>query len=314
MEIQKLVSGYVGAYYRLMRVLIIGCGYIGVPLGAELARLGHQVFGLRRTRVAEPLLSADGITPLNADITRPSDLATLPPHYDWIVNCVASSGGGADAYRSVYLEGTQNLLEWLRPNPPARFVYTSSTSVYGQTDGSLVDEESPAEPTTETARILVATEKLLLDTHQQERFPAIILRVAGIYGPDRGHYFKQFLRNEARISGQGDRLLNMIHRDDVVGALIAALKNGQPGTIYNAVDDEPVTQLAFFEWLAGRLGAPLPPFDSEEETTGRKRGVTHKKVSNKKLKTELRYEFKYPTFRQGYGAGTGLPERSDFST
>ena len=78
----------------------------------------------------------------------------------------------------------------------------------------------------------------------------MILRVAGIYGPDRGHWFKQFLKNEARIEGDGSRFLNMIHRDDVIGCIIAALKSGRPGEIYNAVDDEPVSQMNFFQWLA----------------------------------------------------------------
>ena len=84
------------------------------------------------------------------------------------------------------------------------------------------------------------------------KFPAVILRVAGIYGPERGHWFRQFLNDEARIEGDGSRWLNMIHRDDVAGCIIAALKNGRAGEIYNAVDDEPVRQIDFFRWLAER--------------------------------------------------------------
>ena len=87
----------------------------------------------------------------------------------------------------------------------------------------------------------------------------MILRVAGIYGPERGYLLKQYLKNEARIEGRGERILNMIHRDDLIGVIIAALKSGRAGEIYNAVDDEPVTQFTFFEWLAGTLGKDLPP-------------------------------------------------------
>ena len=229
-------------------------------------------------------------------------LAQLPASYEWVVNCVSASGGGVEEYRQVYLRGTQNLIAWLAGSPLKKFVYTSSTSVYGQNDGSLVKETSPTEPAAETAKVLVETEKVLVETAQQQRFPAVILRLAGIYGPGRGYWFKQYLKNEARIEGTGARILNLIHRDDVAGAIIAALKSGRPGEVYNAVDDEPVSQLSFFQWLSGPLGKELPPSAPEDPDAVRKRGVTNKKVSNRRLKMELGYQFKYPTFRQGYTA------------
>jgi nucleoside-diphosphate-sugar epimerase len=293
-----------------MRTLIVGCGYVGLPLGAELVRQGHEVFGLRRSAAAENELKAAGIRPLAGDVTKPETLAKLPRKFDWVVNCVAA-GGSADNYRQIYLEGNRNLVSWLADSPPDKFVYTSSTSVYGQNDGSIVTEKSPAEPEADTAKVLVKTEKLLLDAacgsrgcspHQQ--FSAVILRVAGIYGPERGHWFKQFLNGEARIEGDGSRWLNMIHRDDVAGCIIAALKNGHPGEIYNAVDDDPVSQLKFYEWLAVELKRPLPPKVPADAEIWRKRGVTNKRVSNAKSRTELNYKFQFPDFRKGYGAET----------
>jgi nucleoside-diphosphate-sugar epimerase len=285
-----------------MRVLIIGCGYVGIPLGQELVRLGHEVFGARRSADALETLKAAGIHPLVVDICKREDLENLPRDFDWVVNTVSSNKGGAAEYQDVYLNGTRNLIEFFASNPPKKFVYTSSTSVYGQVDGSLVKESSPTEPLGETSQILVQTENLLLDAARQKKISAIVLRVAGIYGPDRGHLFLQYLRNEARISGKGERLINMIHRDDVVGAIIAALKSGRAGEIYNAVDDEPVAQIHFFRWLSETLGKNMPPFATEAENAARKRGLTQKKVSNRKLKMELGYQFKYPTFRQGYTA------------
>ncbi len=284
-----------------MKCLIVGCGYIGLPLGAELVREGHEVFGLRRSAVAENELKAAGIHPLIGDVTKPETLAKLPRPFDWVVNCVAA-GGSVENYRRIYLEGNQNLVSWLADSPPKKFVYTSSTSVYGQNDGLVVTEDTPAEPAEETSKILVETEKLLLAAVAEHKFPAMILRVAGIYGPERGHCFKQFLCGEARIEGDGSRFLNMIHRDDVVGCIIAALKSGRAGGIYNAVDNEPVSQLHFFQWLATALGKPLPPSVSEDAGMVRKRGVTNKRVSNRKLKVELGYQFKHPDFRSGYGA------------
>jgi nucleoside-diphosphate-sugar epimerase len=285
-----------------MRVLIVGCGYVGFPLGVELLRCGHEVFGLRRSAADE--LKAAGIFPLRADVTKLDELKKIPRDFDWVVNCAASGGGGAEDYRKIYLEGNRNLVAWLAGSPLKKFVYTSSTSVYGQSDGSVVTEDNPAEPAEETSKILVAAEKLLLAAAAERRFPAVILRVAGIYGPARGHWFKAFLRGEAHLEGEGSRWLNMIHRDDLIGAIMAALECGSPGEIFNAVDDEPVTQLKFFEWLAAELNRPLPPKVPVNPETWRKRGVTNKRVSNAKLRAELKYEFKFPDFRAGYAAET----------
>ncbi len=282
-----------------MRVLIAGCGYIGSSLGVELVRQGHKVFGLRRSRSAEAELKAAGIEPLSADISQATELAALPSAYDWVVDCVSAGlGGGPAAYKAAYLEGMTNLLAWLQPAPPNKFVYTSSTSVYGQTGGETVDETSPAEPSAETGKILVATENKLLSA-ARKGFPAIVLRLAGIYGPGRGYWLKQVVSGQARLEGAGDRVLNMVHRDDVAGAILTALERGQPGEVYNVVDDEPVTQRAFFQGLSAFLGKPMPS-PAAEPAPPSKRGLSNKQVSNRKLKTELGYRFKYPTFREGF--------------
>jgi len=285
-----------------MRTLIIGCGYVGVPLGARLLAEGHEVFGLRRTADSEGEMEAAGIQALVGDVTNPSQLAVLPGPFDWVVNLVSSSRGGAEVYREVYLEGTRKILDWLRSAPPKRYLYTSSTSVYGQLDGSWTTEESDANPSTETARILVDTEELLMDAASNGGFPATIYRVAGIYGPGRGHLFHKFLRGEATLSGDGSRLINMIHLADLVTAIVDGLKRGRAGRIYNVVDDEPVAQLKFFRWLAERLDRPMPPSAPEGASPKRKRAVTNKKVSNRRLKEEIGCVFEYPSFREGYGA------------
>ncbi|HKQ38824.1 MAG TPA: SDR family oxidoreductase [Verrucomicrobiae bacterium] len=263
-----------------MRVLILGAGYVGEPLASELGARGHKVLAAsRRTGV---------------DIRDNADLKQLGHGWDWIVNTVSSSKGGVEDYRRVFIEGTRNIIDWLSGSATQKYLFTSSTSVYGQTDGSIVDETSPTQPQSETSKILVETEQLLRGV------PAIILRAAGIYGADRGHLFQQYLRGQATISGDGSRYLNMIHRDDVVRTIIAALERGKPGEIYNVTDDEPVTQLEFFQWLASTLNRPMPPFGPE--ALSRKRGVTNKRVSNRKLRQELRCELAYPNYRVGYGA------------
>jgi nucleoside-diphosphate-sugar epimerase len=245
-------------------------------------------------------LTSAGITPLIADVSNREDLDKLPLPFDWVVNTVSSSKGGIEDYKQVYLQGARNLIDWLSQNPPKKFVYTSSTSVYGQDDGSWVREDSAAQPASETSRVLLETENVVLQAARENKFPAVVLRVSGIYGPERGHAFRQFLKGAAQMSGSGQRFMNMIHLDDVVGAIIAALERGRPGEIYNASDDEPVTQLHFYRWLVEVLALDMPPF--ADEGADRKRGLTSKRVSNRRLKMELGCQLKYPTFRDGYTA------------
>jgi nucleoside-diphosphate-sugar epimerase len=285
-----------------MRVLIIGCGYVGLPLGAELVRQGLEVFGLRRSGAASAEMESAGIQPLIGDITQPGHLSRLPTDYDWVVDAISASGGGLDAYRAVYLEGARHLVDWLGASPPKKFVYTSSTGVYGQTDGSTVDESSPTEPAADTARILIEAECVLLEAARRRGFPAVVLRLAGIYGPGRGYWLKQHLSGEMRIQGDGRRYLNMVHRDDAIGAIIAALRRGRPGQVYNVVDNEPVPQRVLFEWFCQHFGGAMPPSVPAEPAGQSKRGITDKKVGNLKLTTELGYHFNYPTFREGFRA------------
>lgn len=281
-----------------MRALIVGCGYVGMELGRQLIERSHEVLGLRRQPGRDEAFAAFGIKPLAADITRPETLKQLPNDFDWVVNCAASGGGTVEDYRSVYLDGTRNLLEWLAAKPPRKYVFTSSTSVYSQDDGSVVDEESTATGATGASKVLVETEQELLKA-AKKGFPASILRVAGIYGPARGHWFKLYLQGVATIEGDGGRYLNMAHREDVAGAIIAGLEQGKAGEIYNVADDEPVSQHLFFQWLSAELNRPMPPVG--EPPKERKRGASNKRISNSKLKRELGYRFRFPTFREGYG-------------
>src|SRR3954468_11450459 len=99
-----------------MRALIIGCGYVGVPLGKRLIQLGHEVHGMRRTAESAAELGQFGIKPVVGDISPPGALDALDG-FDWIVNCVSSDKGGAAEYRQVYLEGNQKLVAWARTHP-----------------------------------------------------------------------------------------------------------------------------------------------------------------------------------------------------
>lgn len=267
-----------------MKILIIGCGYVGFPLGQALASAGHEVHGVRRSD-----FTAENITPQRIDITAPNALDALPRDFDWVINTVSSARGDAGVHRTVFVDGAKNLLDWLGDSS-ARVLFTSSTSVYPQTDGDWVDETSPANPKGGTAQNLAQAEELFLNAPQA----VTVLRVAGIYGPQRGYLFRQFLKGEAVLTKGGTRWINMIHRDDVVGAILAAMD--LTPSIYNVADDEPVTQRVFFEWLAKRLDKLMPP---EGESVSRKRVATNKRVRNAKLKA-AGWQLRFPTSREGY--------------
>lgn len=280
-----------------MRTLIVGCGYVGVAIAARLHQAGHEVFGLRRSAVA-PTASA-GIQPVQADVTDPESLAALPVPLDWVVYCVSAGRSAPDTYRAAYLEGTRNLLKRLSAAPPQRFLYTSSSGVYGQNDGSWVTESSEAIPPGETGRILAEAEQLVLHPDSAAVSPGIVVRLAGIYGPGRDYWRRQFLEGNATLDGDGSRCLNMIHREDVAGAVVAALERGRAGEIYNVVDNEPIPQKELFQWLSRRMGRPMPSPGPSRDSL-RKRGVTNKRISNRKLREQLNYQLQYPTFREGY--------------
>lgn len=285
-----------------MRVLIIGCGYIGLPLATQLVAQGHEVVGIRRTPAGAEALSEAGVEPVIADITQP-DFALPPGRFDQVVFCAAARrDDGEEGYRAVYVEGLGQVLARLgQGERPAKFVYTSSTGVYGQRGGVLVKEHTPTEPRTATARHLLEAESLVVAAGKAG-LPSVILRVAGIYGPDRLPLLDRFLKNEVRIVGQGTRHQNMIHRDDVVAAILAALRDGRAGECYNVVDQEPVTEIHFYTWLAETLGKWVPQSVPAETDPARLREVVDQKVSNRRLTMELGCRLKYPNFRLGYTA------------
>jgi len=285
-----------------MKVLIIGCGYVGQCLAEQLVRQGDAVYAVCRSSERQADLRAAQVVPLLADVTKPESLAGLGVGYDWVVNCVSASGGGPREYQKVYVQGNQNLVSWLSTSPPKRFVYTSSTSVYGQLDCREVDESSATDPSTESGRDLLEAERVLLSAAERG-FPAVVLRLAGIYGPGRTYWAEQIRAGAARIGANPDRFVNMIHRDDAAGSIIAALERGRTGLIYNVVDNEPVPLRLLLKWLSSELHTPPPVLEPGAESVMGKRGQSNKRVSNLKLRTELGYKLKFPTFREGYSAG-----------
>ncbi|HEX4641584.1 MAG TPA: hypothetical protein VH252_09365, partial [Chthoniobacterales bacterium] len=175
----------------------------------------------------------------------------------------------------------------LRAFPSATLLFTSSTSVYAQSDGSVVDETSLAEPRHARGQILRETEELVLGAG------GIVTRLAGIHGPGRSFFLTRFL--EGASSDRPDRLINQVHRDDIVSALLLlAERRGElRGEVFNVAGDEPIKASEAYGWLSSRLKRPLPK--AAEASRASKRGQGNKQVSNRKLRA-LGWEPRYPTF------------------
>ena len=279
-------------------MLIAGCGYLGLALGRHLAGFGHQVHGLRRSPDALDALRKAGIHPHAADLTRPETLRDLPNVWDAAVLCVAPSGPGESNYHQTYFVGARNLLEWLKPRPPSRLIFTSSTSVYPQNAGELIDEASPAEPASPTARILRQTEDLLLAA-ASAGFHVQILRAAGIYGPGR-HRLDEARQGWGLPTPDPSRWMNFIHRDDLATAVVAAIERGRSEGVLNVSDDHPATAAEFTEWLERRVGVPQTDAPTGAGERRRTRAVTSKRIVARRLREELGWAPQYPDFRAGY--------------
>jgi nucleoside-diphosphate-sugar epimerase len=264
--------------------LIVGCGYLGRRVAARWLAAGRRVAALTR-RNAETL-AALGIEPILGDVLDPGSLKQLP-RARTLLHAIALDRTTGKTMREVHVHGLGNILEYA-PRPQ-RFIHIASTGVYGQVDGSWVDEPSATEPVEESGRIVLEAEALL----RSKRPDAIILRFAGIYGPDRLLRKQAILKGEPLL-GDAERWLNLIHVDDGAAAVIAAEAKGVPDETYNVADDAPATRRDFYTRLAELLGAPPARFESRPEA-----GSANRRVSNRKARELLGWTPRFPTYREG---------------
>jgi len=286
-----------------MRAVILGCGYVGLELGRQLDAAGHDVTGVRRSTDGIDAIETAGFDAVAADVTDADDLAAVPDA-DWLVFAASSGGRGADAARTVYVDGLTTAIEHFggREDAPDRLVYTSSTGVYGDHGGDWVDESTPIEPTTEKTRVLAEAERVARERATAMGIDGTVTRFAGLYGPDR-YRLERYLRGPVTAG-----YLNMVHRDDAAGAvahLLTADRARDEAVV--VADDEPVHKWRFADWLADRCGVLRPEkrpktarlAAGDLSTPAARRLRTSKRCSNARLH-ELGYEFRYPTFREGY--------------
>jgi len=275
-----------------LRVLIAGCGSLGSALAARLAGEGHEVVALRRRPEALP----PGVRPFAADLGDAASLRGLAGPFAAVVYAAAPGGREEAAYRAVYETGVANLLAAVRC---ARFLLVSSTSVYAQDAGEWVDERSPAEPRAFTGRTVLAGEALARERHSA----ACAVRLGGLYGPRRTRLLRAARTGGLAYQAAPPRYTNRIHRDDAAGALAHLLRRPSLEPVYVGVDCEPAAEEPFQRWLAARVGGAPPRLRA-----GAPEGAG-KRCSNRLLLASG-YRFRFPTFREGYGA-LAAAERED---
>jgi nucleoside-diphosphate-sugar epimerase len=275
-----------------MDKLIIGCGYLGRRVAKRWLMQGHTIHALTRGREAE--LQALGIQPIRGDVRELLDASALPPAQT-VLYAVAPGRDEGQTPEDVWIQGlihTATVMHDWRTRP--RFIFISSTSVYGQMDGEDVDESSPTTPHEEAGQVLLGAEEFLRGDWPD----AIILRFAGIYGPGR------LLRSKAIQAGEPiiadpEKWLNLIHVEDGADAVLAVEALCKPGHIYNISDGHPVRRREFFARMAELLNAPPPRYVPPAADARPPHETANRRVSNRRMREELKMELHYPDYEVG---------------
>jgi nucleoside-diphosphate-sugar epimerase len=247
-------------------VLIFGCGYVGRRAAARWLASGRSVAAVTRGNAAE--LAASGIEPIVGDVCDPVTLRNLP-RAGTVLHAIGLDRSAGRSMREVYVQGLANVLDAL-PEPD-RFIHISSTSVYGQSDGGWVNEDSPTAPVDDSGRV----------------------RFAGIYGPGR-LLRKQALMKGEPLIGDCEKWLNLIHVDDGVEAILAAETKAETGEVFNIADGSPVSRRDFYTHWAKLLGAPEAAFDHRPEP-----GAANRRIAIDKAKRELGWSPTVASHRDG---------------
>ena len=297
------------------KLVVFGAGYVGGKLARRALASGWRVVALTRNRETAAELRAAGAEAVIDELANEAwwNAPELRAGAERVAVTVAAGGGGAEGYHRSYVEGLKSVVGWGRRVAEAggvagRLIYTSSTSVYPQGGGVRVTEEDPVGGEAETTRALVEAERIAGEWAGATGVGAVVLRLAGIYGPGRVHLVEQVRSGE--VSGRAETRLNLIYRDDIIGAMEAAYERGaergaQGGgagggaAVFNLADEGGATKGEVVAWLAERLGVPMPRFTGLP--VGGRRAVTPDRIIDAaKARSVLGWRPRWPTFREGY--------------
>lgn len=279
-----------------MRILIVGCGDVGLRT-ARLLGGRARLFALSHSPDRFDQLRAAGITPVSGDLDDRGSLERLAGLADVILHFAPPPGEGETDPR------TRRLLAALARNPHPRMVYISTSGVYGDCAGETVAETRPARPNNTRAKRRADAEAQLRRWGRHERRVGI-LRAPGIYAQDR-FPAERVRKALPAIVAEDDAYTNHIHADDLARLALAVLFRGRPNRVYNAVDDSGLKMGDWFDVVADHLDLPRPPRLPRAEviaavTPAMRSFLTEsRRLSNRRMKRELRFRLKYPTVREG---------------
>lgn len=269
-----------------MNVLIAGCGDVGNVLAVSLLQDGHVVFGLKRDTSTLP----DGVIPIKADLTDPDTLTNLPTEIDSLVFLPTPASRDQVGYEAIFIQGWENIWAGLKQSP-ARTVLVSSTAVFGESNGGIVDEKTAPEPTGFNGKVLLRMEQLAAGCTEN----LVVVRISGIYGPGRERLIRLAVSDGFEVQQSPPCFTNRIHRDDAAAALKHLLLIDKPEALYIASDDQSAPRYDVVKWLAEAQGEIAPKGLTDENAN---RG---KRVCNQRLR-DSGFSLTYPDYRKGYGA------------
>lgn len=273
---------------RSLNILIAGCGHLGHLLGEALAKQ-HTVWGLRRSQISQ----SSSIKWIQADLTNKDSLRHIPDNIDYIFFTAAPHIHTARAYLATYLIGLKNLLNTLKVKQIKlkRFYFVSSTSVYHQSHGEWVDENSTTLPIHFTGRVLLKAEWTLASFD----IPYTIIRFSGIYGPKRLRLIRDLQQGKLTLT-QLPIYTNRIHEVDCVRLLLFLMEQKNLNHLYIGTDEYPCEKNELLIWLAKELKITTL---GKETLSNPHPMQNNKRCSSNKIKS-LGFTFKYPTYREGY--------------
>jgi nucleoside-diphosphate-sugar epimerase len=278
--------------------LVVGCGYLGRRVAQRWLEAGETVYAVTRSAERAAAWQREGLRPIVADVTVPALLAGLP-EAESVLLAVGHDRTAAPTLETVYVQGLRNVVAALGDRAE-RLIYISSTGVYGPAGGEWIDEESPCRPQRASGRACLAAEQALESSSLGAR--AVVLRLAGIYGPGRIPRVAALLAGEP-IDAPASGWLNLIHVEDAADIILAAERLAPLPRRYVVSDGHPVRRSEYFAELARLLGAPPPRFAAVPEgSAAAARATEDKRACNARMLAELRAQLGYPTYREGLAA------------